>query len=337
MKDKILILKNEINEKINKSTSIDEINQINLEYFTKKGIFSQLMLSLKDVDPKDKPEIGKLINDTKNELLNSLDIKTNEFNNILLQEKLKSEKIDINLSATKLNLGSKHPLNIACEKVVKHFISKGYEIVNGPELELDKYNFEMMNIPKDHPARAMQDTFYIDAQRLLRTHTSPVQARKMLDSNSKPLKIICPGKVYRRDEDDQTHSHQFMQIEGLVIGKNISFANLKNTLEELLYDIFEGSNSIRMRPSYFPFTEPSVEVDVLYRFKNGDTKYIEMLGAGMVHPDVLKMGGYDSEIFSGFAFGIGVERLAMIKFEIDDIRYIYENDIRFLQQFKGDI
>ncbi|HBY66197.1 MAG TPA: phenylalanine--tRNA ligase subunit alpha, partial [Acholeplasmataceae bacterium] len=248
---------------------------------------------------------------------------------------LEQEKIDVTLPGYQFYQGSIHPLNQVIEDVEDLFVGLGYEVAEGPEVENDHYNFEMMNLAKDHPARAMQDSFYIDENTLLRTHTSPVQARTMLLKKGEPLRIICPGKVYRRDDDDPTHSHQFMQIEGLVIDQNISFANLKDALLKMIRHLFGEDRVIRLRPSYFPFTEPSVEVDVSYVKKDGSLGYIEVLGAGRVHPNVLKMGGYDPLKFQGFAFGIGVERIAILKYNIDDIRHFYTNDIRFLSQFKG--
>ncbi|MFP4178393.1 MAG: phenylalanine--tRNA ligase subunit alpha, partial [Acholeplasmataceae bacterium] len=231
--------------------------------------------------------------------------------------------------------GTIHPLNQVIEDLEDLFIGLGYEVADGPELENDYYNFEMMNLAKDHPARDMQDSFYTDQTTLLRTHTSPVQARTMLAKKGKPLSIICPGRVYRRDDDDPTHSHQFTQIEGLVIDRNITFGHLKDTLLRMVRHLFGPERKIRLRPSYFPFTEPSVEVDVSYPKADGRVGYIEILGAGLVHPEVLRMGGYDPAVYAGFAFGIGVERIAILKYGIDDIRHFYLNDLRFLEQFKG--
>ncbi|MBN7453276.1 phenylalanine--tRNA ligase subunit alpha, partial [Mycobacteroides abscessus subsp. abscessus] len=259
---------------------------------------------------------------------------------IELKEKLKAETLDVTLPGRTLTPGHSHLLQQIIDEMEDLFVGLGYTIAEGPEVETDLYNFEMLNLPKDHPARDMQDSFYITEETLLRTHTSPVQARTMLEANGKPIRIICPGKVYRRDEDDATHSHQFMQIEGLVVDESISMADLKGTLEVFVKQLFGETREIRLRPSFFPFTEPSVEVDISC-FKCGGkgcnvckgTGWIEILGGGMVHPHVLEMAGYDSSKVSGFAFGIGVERMAMLKHGVDDIRHFYTNDLRFIEQF----
>ena len=258
-----------------------------------------------------------------------------------LSEKLSKDKIDISLPGTKIAKGSKHPLNKVIEEVEELFISMGYDVVTGPEIEKDLYNFEKLNLPKDHPARDAQDSFYLTEEYLLRTQTSPVQARTMENNLEKgPIRIICPGKVYRRDNDDATHSHQFHQIEGLVIDENISLAHLKGTLEVFAKRMFGNEREIRFRPSFFPFTEPSIEVDVSCFKCNSkgcsickNTGWIEILGAGMVHPNVLLAGGYDPNKYKGFAFGMGPERIAMLKYGISDIRHFYSNDIRFLNDF----
>ena len=256
-----------------------------------------------------------------------------------LELKLASENIDVTLPSRKVDLGGMNPLNKVIEEVEEIFISMGYSVAEGPEVETDKFNFEMLNLPKDHPARDMQDTFYITNELLMRTQTSPVQAREMLKSNGQgPVKILCPGKVFRRDSDDATHSHQFAQIEGLVVDKNITFSDLKGTLEHFIKSVFGENKKIRLRPSFFPFTEPSVEVDVSWGNEDDENniKWLEILGAGMVHPNVLEMAGFDPEEYSGFAFGMGVERIAMLKYGVSDIRSFYTNDIRFLQQFNND-
>ena len=255
--------------------------------------------------------------------------------------KLALESIDVTLPARKIKQGNHHPLTRIIEEMEDIFIGLGYKVAEGPEVETDNYNFEKLNLPKGHPARDMQDSFYITEEILLRTHTSPVQARTMEKHEGKgPVKIICPGKVYRRDNDDATHSHQFMQIEGLVIDENISMSDLKGTLEVFVKKIFGQDREIRLRPSFFPFTEPSVEVDLSCKICHGkgcnvckQTGWIEILGGGMVHPRVLEMSGFDSKKYSGFAFGIGVERIAMLKYGVDDIRHFYTNDLRFLKQF----
>lgn len=319
---------------IKSANNLSQLEEVRVAYFSKKGHFSLLMQGLRDVDADKRPQVGKLINEAKTILEKALLEKREILENEVLLEKLKNDKIDVTLPGVDFNLGTIHPLSQVIEDLEDLFTGLGYEIAEGPEVETDYYNFEMMNIPKDHPARAMQDTFYIDDNLLLRTHTSPVQARTMLAKKGEPFKIICPGKTYRRDQDDLTHSHQFMQIEGLVVDKDVSFANLKDTLLTMVKHLFGDNREIRLRPSYFQFTEPSVEVDVVYTKKDGTKSYIEVLGAGVVHPDVLKMGGYDPNVYSGFAFGIGVERIAILKHHIDDIRSFYANDIRFLKQFK---
>lgn len=311
--------------------SMNDLNNLKAQYLGKKGDIASLMMTLKDLPNEEKPKVGKQINEIKQQLEGLFESKRTEIEQLEIATKLANESIDVTLPGLQTEIGSSHLLQQIVEELEAFFIGLGYEVKEGPEVESDHYNFEMLNLPKDHPARAMQDSFYIDPNRLLRTHTSPVQARTMLESAGKPIQIICPGKVYRRDDDDQTHSHQFMQIEGLVIGESISMADLKGTLLAVIRAFFGQDREIRLRPSYFPFTEPSVEVDV----HHADGRWIEVLGAGMVHPNVLRMGGYDPDKVQGFAFGIGVERLGILKYKIDDIRQFYTNDIRFLKQFKG--
>lgn len=324
------VFRTKLTENIDEIKDEDGLNHLRSLTIGKNSVISSLMARLKDLPKEEKPGIGLLINQTKQILEELFEVKRTQILSNKLKEKLAKEEIDVTLPGSRLPLGSSHILNQVIKDFERLFIGMGYEIKDGPEVEQDLYNFEMLNLEKGHPARAMQDSFYINPETLLRTHTSPVQARTMLKSEGKPIQIICPGKVYRRDDDDQYHSHQFMQVEGLVVGKNITMANLKATLLEITKFFFGEDKEIRLRPSYFPFTEPSVEVDV-YDGKS----YVEILGAGMVHPNVLKMGGYDPNEFSGFAFGIGVERVAMLKYGIDDIRLFYTNDIRFLRQYKG--
>lgn len=333
----IEILKEEIILKIKSAFTIEEVDKIRVDYLGKKGAFSKLMAEMKNLSNEEKPVYGKLVNEAREKILTLIKDKTSSINEEILEEKLASEKIDITIPSDIITEGTIHPLNNVIVDIEDFFIAQGYEVKEGPELELDYYNFEMMNFPKGHPAREMQDTFYINNERLLRTHTSPVQARVMLESKGRPVKIICPGKTYRRDEDDPTHSHQFMQVEGLVIDKGINFANLKETLLKMVRHLFGENREIRVRPSYFPFVEPGVEVDVVHYLDDGTKTYIEVLGAGLVHPKVLEMGGYDSTVYSGFAFGIGVERIAILKYNIEDIRNFYTNDLKFLRQFKGDL
>jgi len=320
---------------IEASDSLESLEALRIKYLSKKGDVSLLMSELRNLPQEERPAFGQAVNDLKNKIEEKLFNKKTVLEELALTKLLEQEKIDVTLPGYQFYQGSIHPLNQVIEDVEDLFIGLGYEIAEGPELENDHYNFEMMNLAKDHPARAMQDSFYTDENTLLRTHTSPVQARMMLEKKGQPLSIICPGKVYRRDDDDPTHSHQFMQIEGLVIDKDITFAHLKGALLTMVRHLFGAERTIRLRPSYFPFTEPSVEVDVSYKKKDGTTGWIEILGAGRVHPNVLSMGGYDPEVYQGFAFGVGVERIAILKYHIDDIRHFYTNDVRFLNQFKG--
>ncbi len=321
--------------KIKEAADLQALDGIRVQYLSKKGEVSLMMGKLRDLSQEERPTFGQKVNETKEEIENALYEKKQILENVELLKTLAAEQIDVTLPGYQFYQGSVHPLNQVIEDVEDLFVGLGYEVAEGPELENDHYNFEMMNLAKDHPARAMQDSFYTDENLLLRTHTSPVQARTMLAKKGEPLRIICPGKVYRRDDDDPTHSHQFIQIEGLVIEKGLAFSNLKDALLKMVRHLFGPERVIRLRPSYFPFTEPSVEVDISYIKKDGTIGYIEVLGAGQVHPNVLKMGGYDPEIYQGFAFGIGVERIAILKYNIDDIRHFYTNDLRFLSQFKG--
>ena len=298
---------------------------------------------MKDLAPEERPIIGNLVNEVRDNLEELISKRQEEFKKEELNKRLENEKIDITLPSSKLKRGSIHPLNRIIEDMEDLFVSMGYDVCSGPELETDEYCFERLNLPKGHPARDMQDSFYITDEYLLRTQTSSVQARTMLANEEKsPIRMITCGKTYRR-EDDATHSHQFNQIEGLVIDKkerNVSLADLKGTLEIFVKKIIGANLELRFRPSYFPFTEPSYEVDVTC-FKCGgkgcnlckQTGWIEVLGSGIVHPNVLKMNGYDPEKYSGFAFGTGIDRLAMFRYGITDMRYLYTNDIRFLNQF----
>lgn len=328
-------LKKQALEAILNAESLEQLDEVRVRYLSKKGEVSLLMGKLRDIPQEERPQFGALVNSLKETIELALYQKKQGLEDQALWVALSKEKIDVTLPGYQLYQGGVHPLNQVIEDMEDLFVGLGFEVATGPELENDHYNFEMMNLDKDHPARAMQDSFYVDDNLLLRTHTSPVQARTMLEKQGKPLRIICPGKVYRRDDDDPTHSHQFMQIEGLVIDESITFANLKDSLLTMVKHLFGPERIIRLRPSYFPFTEPSVEVDVSYQKKDGTLGWIEILGAGQVHPNVLKMGGYDPKKFRGFAFGVGVERITMLKYKIDDIRHFYTNDLRFLNQFKG--
>lgn len=340
MQEKIETLKNELTAKFANVKNIQELNDLKVMYMGKKGVITELNNGIKEVAPEEKKEYGMLVNSVRvlfNENFETMQAKLQEE---LINEKLKKDTIDISLPSEKIKRGSKHPLNRVIEEVEDLFVSMGYDVYDGPELEDDEHCFRLLNYYIGHPARDAQDTFYIDDEYLLRTQTSASQSRVMQENKEKtPIRIICPGKTYRRD-DDATHSHQFSQVEGLVIDENISLADLKRTLEIMAKKLLGENTQIRFRPSYFPFTEPSCEVDVTC-FKCGgkgcnlckQTGWIELLGAGMVHPNVLRMSGYDPEKYTGFAFGTGLDRLAMFKYAIPDIRLLYTNDIRFLEQF----
>lgn len=317
------------------------LNNLKANYLGKKGPLAAIMAQMKDLSIDEKKELGKLTNDAKALMEASYNKKLSDLNEAEINEKLKNETIDVTMPGVSFNQGSIHPLNEIVMELEDLFVGMGYEVAEGPEIETDEFCFEKLNLPKGHPARDMQDTFYINPEILLRSQTSPVQARTMLEKKGAPIKIICPGKVYRRDADDATHSHQFMQCEGLVLGEDITLANLKGALLEVARKMFGEKNEIRLRPSFFPFTEPSVEVDVSCSKCGGKgcsmckgTGWIEVLGAGMVNNNVLEMSGYDSKKIQGFAFGIGVERVAILKNGIDDIRNFYTNDVRFLREFK---
>ena len=328
-------LKQEALKRITLAGDLSSLEDIRITYLSKKGSIAELMKQLKDMEPEERKRFGESVNDLKKAIEDALNDKKNELERDALIIQLKKEKVDIHLEEVNLPKGYLHPLIQVVRDIEDFFIGKGFRIAEGPELETDHFNFEMMNLAKGHPARAMQDSFYVDPERLLRTHTSPVQARAMLEAQGSDLAIICPGKVYRRDDDDPTHSHQFMQIEGLYVSNDVNFSHLKGVLLEMAKHIFGPDRKIRLRPSYFPFTEPSVEVDVSFIKSDGTPIWIEVLGAGMVHPNVLKMANYNPLEKRGFAFGIGVERIAILKYFIDDIRHFYTNDQRFLHQFKG--
>ena len=339
MKDLELLLQ-EAKEAIEKVESEHELNEVKANYLGKKSALSEIMASMRNLSIEEKKELGQKTTLFRRSVEEKVEEKKKELELKAVNAKLNSEKIDVTMPAKKIKNGRLHPLTKTIREIEDIFIGMGYTIADGPEVEEDLYNFEMMNLPVGHPAREMQDSFYIDEKNLLRTHTSPVQARVMLASGGKPIKIICPGKVYRRDNDDATHSHQFMQCEGLVVGENVTMADLKGTLTELASKIFGDALAVRFRPSFFPFTEPSVEVDVeCFKCKGKGcplckgSGWIEVLGAGMVHPNVLKMGGYDTNKYQGFAFGLGIERITMLKHGIDDIRNFYTDDERFLEQF----
>lgn len=339
--EKIDLVKQEALNAIEQCSTLEQLNQIRVNYLGKKGPIQSLMTLMKNLTPEEKPAFGAEVNACKQAVAAVLEEKKAALEEAALLARLEAEKIDVTLPASPLKTGTLHPLTLVTQEMEDLFISMGYTIGEGPEVELDLYNFERANIPADHPARDMQDTFYINPEVLLRTHTTAIQMRELEKAAGKlPVKVICPGKVYRRDDDDATHSHQFMQCEGLVVAENITLADLKGTLSYMADRMFGKGRDIRFRPSYFQFTEPSVEVDVSCHMCGGKgcpvckgTGWIEVLGGGMVHPNVLEMAGFDSKKCSGFAFGVGVERVAMLKYGVDDIRNFYINDARFLKMF----
>ena len=339
--DKLLNLKNNALKEINEAQTVDSLNNVRNTYLSKKSELSNLTSQIGTLPPEERKSFGQAITEVRVAITSAIEEKMAVLKNKELDEKLAKETIDISLPGKNFNVGGRNPFHIVIDEMEEIFIGMGFEVADGPEVETDLFNFELLNIPKDHPARDMQDTFYINENLLLRTHTSPVQAHTMEAKKGQPVRVICPGKTYRRDDDDATHSHQFAQIEGLVIDKGINIGHLKATLELFAKKMFGEKREIRLRSSYFPFTEPSVEVDITCANCGGKgcsmckgTGYIEILGGGMVHPNVLKMNGYDPEEYSGFAFGIGIERVAILRFGIDDIRKFYQNDVRFLKQFK---
>ena len=339
MKEQLEKIKSEALAKIDASDALEKLNEIRVAYLGKKGELTTVLKSMKDVAPEERPKVGQMVNEVRALLEERLEETKTALARKAREEQMKREVIDVTLPAKKANTGHKHPNTIALEEVERIFVGMGYEVVEGPEVEYDLYNFEKLNIPKGHPARDEQDTFYINDSILLRSQTSPVQARVM-EKQKPPIRMIAPGRVFRSDEVDATHSPSFHQIEGLVIDKHITFADLKGTLAEFARELFGEDTKVKFRPHHFPFTEPSAEVDVSCfkcggkgcRFCKG-SGWIEILGCGMVHPHVLEMCGIDPEEYTGFAFGVGLERIALLKYEIDDMRLLYENDIRFLKQF----
>ncbi len=330
-----------LKKELKQINNLVELNQLKTNYLGKKGLISQKMQDMKTLSPEEKKQLGQEINILKKEIESLFLAKENELKEALINEEIIKETKDVTMPSYKFNLGTIHPLNQTIIDLENLYIGLGYEVAEGPEIETDEYCFEKLNLPKGHPARDMQDTFYINPELLLRSQTSPVQVRTMLEKKGKPIKIICPGKTYRRDADDATHSHQFMQCEGLVLGHNITLADLKGALLEMAKKMLGEDRKIRLRPSYFPFTEPSVEVDVSCHKCGGkgcsmckNTGWIEILGAGMVNHHVLEMCGYDPNEIQGFAFGVGIERITMLKYGIEDIRNFYNNDLRFLKEFK---
>ena len=339
MKDQLEKIKKEALDKIDASDALDKLNDIRIAYLGKKGELTQVLKSMKDVAPEDRPKVGQMVNDVRTIIEEKLENTRKELAKKAREEQLKREVIDVTLPAKKNSVGHSHPNTIALNEVEQIFVGMGYEVVEGPEVEYDEYNFEKLNIPANHPAKDEQDTFYITKDIVLRTQTSPVQARVM-EQGKLPIRMISPGRVFRSDEVDATHSPSFHQVEGLVIDKHITFSDLKGTLAEFAREMFGENTKVKFRPHHFPFTEPSAEMDVTCfkcggkgcRFCKG-SGWIEILGCGMVHPHVLEMCGIDAEEYSGFAFGVGLGRIALLKYGIDDMRLLYENDIRFLKQF----
>ncbi len=339
MKDKLQKIREEAVRQIKASEELSKLNDVRVAFLGKKGELTAVLKGMKDVLPQDRPAVGQLVNETRAAIEDMLEQTKKKLEAAELELRLRQEVIDVTLPSKRSRVGHRHPNTIALEEVERIFVGMGYEVVEGPEIEYDYYNFEALNIPADHPAKDEQDTFYINDKILLRTQTSPVQVRTM-ETHALPIRMIAPGRVFRSDEVDATHSPSFHQIEGMVIDKDITFSDLKGTLAEFAKELFGQDTKVKFRPHHFPFTEPSAEVDVTCfkcggkgcRFCKG-SGWIEILGCGMIHPKVLKMSGIDPEVYSGFAFGVGLERIALLKYEIDDMRLLYENDDRFLSQF----
>jgi len=318
---------------VEKAQTIQELDQVRVDFLGKKGLITQQLKTLGKLSSEERPKAGALINKAKEEVQAVIVEKKQGLEQQQLNAKLESEAVDVTLSGRSQDLGGLHPVTRTMQRIEQFFSQSGYSVEVGPEIEDDYHNFEALNIPGHHPARAMHDTFYFNANSLLRTHTSPVQIRTM-EIGKPPFRMICPGRVYRCDSD-QTHTPMFHQVEGLLVEENVSFADLKSTIEEFLRVFFEKDLKVRFRPSYFPFTEPSAEVDIEWgEDAEGNTKWLEVMGCGMVHPKVFEASGVDAEKYSGFAFGLGVERLAMLRYGVNDLRLFFENDLRFLNQFK---
>ena len=339
MKERLQEIREKALSQISSTDSLEKLNEIRVSFHGKKGELTEVLKGMKDVAVQDRPMVGQIVNETRQAIEEMLENTKKELSSKLRELQLKAEVIDVTLPAKKNNVGHSHPNTLALEEIKKIFIGMGYEVVEGPEVEYDYYNFEALNIPANHPAKDEQDTFYINDKIVLRTQTSSVQVREM-ERGKLPMRMISPGRVYRADEVDATHSPCFHQVEGLVIDENITFADLKGTLVEFAKEIFGPDTKVKFRPHHFPFTEPSAEMDVSC-FKCGGKGcrmckgegWIEILGCGMVHPHALEMSGIDTEKYTGFAFGVGLERIALLKYEIDDMRLLYENDTRFLKQF----
>lgn len=342
MREKLNALREQALAQLAELHAIPELNDFRVKYLGKKGELTEILKGMGKLSAEERPLIGQMVNEVRDQIEQTLESKKLELEAKEISARLEKERIDVTLPGIKAVSANKHPLTQIIEQIEDIFLGLGFVIAEGPEMETDYYNFEALNLPKDHPARDMQDTFYITEEILMRTHTSPNQVRTMEARKGEvPVKIICPGRVYRRDDDDATHSHVFTQIEGLYIDKKVRMSDLKGILLAFAKEMFGEDVQIRLRPSFFPFTEPSAEVDVTCAVCKGEgcrvckgTGWLEILGSGMVHPRVLEMSGYDSEQYTGFAFGMGVERIAMLKYGIDDIRHFYNNDLKFLKQFK---
>jgi len=340
MRDELLAIAEEAQAAIQGAGSVADLEEVRIRLLGKKGKLTQLLRGMGELRPEERPQVGRVANEVKERIERALAERKAALAEVERAARLAQETIDITLPGTPIFLGYWHPLNVVRREIEDIFLGMGFSIAEGPEVELDYYNFEALNLPKDHPARDMQDTFFIDGEALLRTHTSPVQVRTLEKTAPRvPVKIICPGKVYRRD-DDATHSPMFHQVEGLAVDTRITFADLKGVLAEFARRMFGPHTRTRFRPSYFPFTEPSAEVDISCVICKGEgcrvcsgTGWLEILGAGMVHPRVLEVSGYDAEKVTGFAFGMGIERIAMVKYGIEDLRLFFDNDLRFLQAF----
>lgn len=340
MENKLREIKERVLSELRQAEGTAPLEQIRVRVLGKKGELTGLLRGMGSLPPEERPKMGQLVNDVRKALEEALEARGAELKAREKRARLEAEAVDVTLPGPERSAGALHPMNIALAKMVDIFVGMGYEVVEGPEVEYDHYNFELLNIPKNHPARDAQDTFYVDDNIVLRTHTSPVQAR-IMTTRKPPIRVICPGRVYRADEADATHSPVFHQMEGLVIDENITMGDLKGTLDEFARQMYGEGISTRFRPSFFPFTEPSAEVDLTCANCRGagcrmckGTGWIEVLGAGMVNPHVLEMCGIDSRKYSGFAFGMGVERISLLKYNIPNLRYLYENDLRFLTQYR---
>lgn len=341
MKEQLEAIQEEALEQVKQATDLKELQDIKVTYLGKKGSLTVVLRGMGKLSKEERPVVGEIANNVRESITSEIEQKSEFLEQAALKEQLEKETLDVTLPGRPVQVGGPHLLTSIIEEIEDLFIGMGFEVREGPEVETDYYNFEALNLPKGHPARDMQDTFYITNELLLRTHTSPVQARTMQQyDGDRAVKMICPGKVYRRDTDDATHSHQFTQIEGLYVDENVRMSDLKGILNKFAKKMFGDDRKIRLRPSFFPFTEPSVEMDISCKMCNGEgcsvckqSGWIEILGAGMVHPRVLEMAGYDSAQYTGFAFGMGPDRIAMLKYGIDDIRQFYTNDVRFLSQY----